>query len=340
MVSSTHADFTSLYVFGDGVCTTTNGPGGTSYYGKTYSNGRVWVEVLAQRQGLTYETNKNKSYFGHDSFALVANVNSFAAPPDANTALFVVWVNDADFVYNVQNYGTNITTWTNALNQSLTNHFKAITNLYAKGTRTMVMPTAVDITKVPNYVNLAPARKSFIRQRTLDYNNGFVLTLNQAMASYPGLKIYIPDLFTLLDNVVANAADYGLTTALYQGQSVAALDDPALSNKSLNGPGANYIFWDYLDPTAKLHARIADEVQQLIAPVQITAITSLGDSNRLDLANIPIGRNGSVEGSTNFAIWTTAATLISTNAMQTNFVPNAGPLQFYRLQFPFTWSWP
>ena len=79
----TQAAFTSLYLFGDGLSTTTNGPGGIYYYGRRYCNGRVWVEVLAQRQGLAYDLNNNWSYFGHYSPNLVTNVNAFATPPDA-----------------------------------------------------------------------------------------------------------------------------------------------------------------------------------------------------------------------------------------------------------------
>ncbi len=45
----------------------------------------------------------------------------------------------------------NIAIWTNAINQSISNHFTAITNLYAKGVRTLVMPNAVDITEIPYY---------------------------------------------------------------------------------------------------------------------------------------------------------------------------------------------
>ena len=45
----------------------------------------------------------------------------------------------------------NIAIWTNAINQSISNHFAAITNLYAKGVRTLIMPDAVDITEIPYY---------------------------------------------------------------------------------------------------------------------------------------------------------------------------------------------
>jgi phospholipase/lecithinase/hemolysin len=344
LLTPAKAAFTSLYVFGDGVSTTTNGPGGSAYYGKRYSNGRVWVEVLAQWQGLSYVSNRNWSYFGHYSPNLVTNINNFPAPPDANTALFVVWVNNADFVYSMSNYApyttNNIAAWTNGINRSLTNHLKAIQTLYAKGARTLIMPNAVDITKVPYYVGLNPPSKSFVRQRVIDFNSAFAAMLAQARSSLPGITIHSPDIFALLDDMLTRPADYGLTNALYNGLSVDALSDPALTDKSLNGPGASYVFWDYLDPTAKVNMVIADEVQQLSSPVRIDTLTSLNGSTRLHAANIPIGRSGFVDGSTNLGNWVAETGFDSTNSMQTIPVPASAPLHFYRLRFPFSWSWP
>jgi hypothetical protein len=86
---------------------------------------------------------------------------------------------------------------------------------------------------------------------------------------------------------------------------------------------------------------IADTAQQLISPVQIGKISSVTGSNRLDMVNFPIGLNGSVLASTNVALaltnWTGVAGI--TNA-QPVFVPVSGPRQFYRLQFPYAWTWP
>ena len=343
------AAFSSIYIFGDGVCTTTvttNQPR-VLYYGDRFCNGRVWVEVLAQRQGLSDNTittnwpysSNNLSYYGHSSSNLVQNVNSFTAPADANTALFVVWVNDADFVGDMQSIyissGTNLAAWTTAINRSLTNHFQAVTNLYAKGARTLVMPNAVDITEVPEYSGiLSSADKSFIRARVVDFNTGFNTMLNQTKASLPGLAIYVPDFFTLLTNMVAYPTNYGLINATSD-----AIEDQYLN---LSGPGANYLFWDPLDPTAKAHEIMADVAQQLISPVTISNLTLLSGSNRLAVANVPLGLNGFVEGRTNVVLgsWTSVTNITSTNATQTLFVPPAGPAQYYRLRFPFAWYWP
>src|SRR5262245_12023827 len=104
LVVSSPAAFSSFYVFGDGICSTSANPSPPQYYyGKRYCNGRIWVEVLAQRQGVTYDTNKNVSFFGHTSTALLTNVNAFVPPADASNSLFVIWVCDADFVLNLQN---------------------------------------------------------------------------------------------------------------------------------------------------------------------------------------------------------------------------------------------
>jgi phospholipase/lecithinase/hemolysin len=336
VVFAAQAAFTSLYVFGDGVFTTTNGPGGAFYYGNRNCNGRIWVELLAQRQGLTYESNKNWSYYGQYSSHLVTNVNNFNAPADASNALFIVWCADADFVWNVQNYGANMTQWTNAINQSLTNHFKAITNLYrAKGARTVMMPNAVDLTKVPFFSHSTD--KDFIRQRTIDFNATFATTLiNQIKTNCPDVTIYVPDFFTLLDDVVAHPTNYGLIKP-----ETFVFEDLPSTEWDLNGPGTNYVYWDDLDPTAKAHVLIADLAQQLISPVRISKLTLRNGSNRLDVANIPIGRDGFVDGSTNFLGWASGQNITSTNATQTIFVtPASVPMQFYRLRFPFTWCWP
>jgi hypothetical protein len=87
---------------------------------------------------------------------------------------------------------------------------------------------------------------------------------------------------------------------------------------------------------------MAGVAKQLISPVQVSKITSLSGTNRLDLINVPVGLNGIVQGSTDLALtnWTSVTNFNSTNATQSVFVPISGPLQFYRLSFPFAWTWP
>ena len=363
------ANFSSIFIFGDSVLATStnNATGSTTnfYYGKRYCNGRTWGEVLVQRQGLgansitnvnwNYSSN-NVSFFGQYSSILVTNVGKFVAPTNATNCLFVVWVCDADFVGdmndpNVGNpitapqNGTNIAAWTSAINQHLTNHFIAITNLYAKGCRALIAPNAVDVTAVPEFNTSAANYRAFVRQRIVSFNTNYVAMLTQIAESNAGLVVYIPDMFGLLDSALTNAASYGLTNALYSGSSIDAIDAYGyglLPNANLNGPGTNYIFWDRTDPTAKFGEVTADIVQQLIAPAQITNVSVVEDDGQLGVASLPIGLNGFVDGCTNLVLanWTTRASFSSTNATQTIIVPADGPQWFYRLRFPYAWSWP
>jgi phospholipase/lecithinase/hemolysin len=337
--------FTLLQVFGDGISSTTSNMAvGPFYYGHRYSNGRVWVEVLAERQGLTLYATNNWSYFGNTSTTMVTSVKNYTAPAGVNMSniLFVIWVNNADLFFPAQNSGTDMSLWTNAMNLSLSNHFKAITNLYQKGARTLIMPNAVDLSTIPQFN--ASANTNFVHQRCLDYNAAFTNVLERARtnALYPGLTIYMPDYFALLTNILAYPTNYSVTNALNSGHSIDVIYDPGLADKTTNGPGTNYIFWDHTDPSAKVHMWMANVAQQLISPAYVSQLTFFVGSNRLDLANVPVGQNGLVLGCTSFPMpnWKTNATFVGTSVTQSVYVTNSGSLGFYRLKYLYSWTWP
>jgi phospholipase/lecithinase/hemolysin len=388
IVLPTQAAFTSLYVFGDALSATADpkAPGGSYFYGQRWSNGRVWVEVLAQRQGLTINNTNNNSYWDHNSSALLTELNNFSVPANVANDLFIVWVCNADTydatltALNDPNTNTNhlLNQFISANIQSQPNHLQIITNLYADGVRTLILPNAVDISTIPafNAGTLAGVEHA----GCIDYNARFSNTINQASALCPGLTIYTPDYFTLLNNVLTNAAYYGLTNALSsKGFSIDAYDDPSIVNLTLNGQGTNYIFWDPQDPTAMLHEVMADVAQQLISPVQFSGLKQINGSNQLNVVNMPVGLNGFLDGSTNPVpgSWTLVTNFNSLTNPQSLFVitpplpagfgsgggtngggggsinPNPGTNtvsgtntffntagQFYRLRFPYAWNWP
>jgi hypothetical protein len=337
----TEAAFTSLYVFGDGVSTTTSNVTSQTelFYGKRYCNGRVWVEVLAERQGLTPSTNGNLSYFGHHSAPMVTNVASFAPPADVSTSLFILWVCDADFVdiINIRHanpfFPTNMTIWTNGISQALSNHFTAVQLLYNKGVRTLVMPDGVDVAKIPFYTFMSATNKAFVRQRVIDFNSGFSNLLQQVRVTFPDLTVFSPSFFKLTDLIIAQPAIYGLTNV-----TESAVYDYNYS--SFTGPGTNFVFWDQYHPTAKVQAIMADSAQQLISPARLTGLLPSGASNQLSAASLPVGLPGVVDASTNLATWFQVQNFNTTNASATIGVPASGPKQFYRLRFPFRWVWP
>ena len=357
------ASFSSLYIFGDAVSATTNNiTGSTNYYGRRYSNGRSWVEVLAQRQGFgatsltstnwNYSSN-NVSFYGHYSYLLVTNVNNFVAPANATNCLFIVWVANADFVGDIADFnvgdpgnpsqGTNLVAWTNAINQHLTNHFRALTNLYAKGMRTLIAPNAVDLMKVPQYNGAPAGYRAFFHQRIIDFNNGYSNRLNQVKASSPGLTIITPDIFSLLEDFQTNAKNYGLTNTLNASAIITSvLQNLPSTQWALNGPGTNYVWWGPISPSARFHEVIADTAQPLLSPVDLADITPVNTSNQLQLVNAPVGMNGTVLYLNDLTQtnWLTNSVFTVANVAQTVFVNPTNSQRFYRLKFPWQWTWP
>lgn len=332
------AGFSSMYVFGDSVSTVTDSPGPPDFYGNRYCNGRVWVEVLAQRQGLTLTTNQNVSFFGHYSPILVTNVNNFVAPPDVATALFVLWVNNADLVgctfeINFPYSAADIPTWTNRLNGSLADYSKVVTNLYNKGARTILAPGPVDVSRAPYYALLNASDKAFIRQRSIEFNARFTALMGQLQASLTNLTIVVPDMFSQFDELFAHPAIYGFTNTTGD-----ALDD--LANHSFTGPGTNFLFWEYINPGARTQEIFADKAQSVLTPSRLTNVTPVNGSNQLSVVNLPLGLGGFVESSTNLLNWSQTQSFNSSNVSQTIVVPVSGPKQFYRLRFPYVWNWP
>jgi phospholipase/lecithinase/hemolysin len=341
-VFSKAATFSALYAFGDGACTTTGNMTGYSfYYGNSYCNGRVWIQVLAQRQGLPYVASNNDSFYGQYTINLVTNVMNFVAPSNVGTALFLVWVTDADLVSDMQLITplSDTNQWAANLNQTLINETNVVHILYNMGVRTLVIPNGVDITEIPKFDHTAAGTRTAIRAQIAAFNSNFSSALSNIVASSHGLKIYVPDIFGLLDNILTNSAAYGMTNVLSGGQTIDAISD---GNTSFTGPGANFIFWDPTDPTARFHEVIGDYIQNLISPAQINQVIPSNGSNQLNVVNFPAGLNGYVDAVTNVnsTNWQSGQLFTNAGTSMSIYLPMTGQQQYYRLRFPYAWYWP
>lgn len=371
LLSATQAlrAFTSLHAFGDGVCTTTDNATSTRYYGNRYCNGRVWLEVLAQWQGIAFDNARNKSFFGHDSVALVnsnlsTSVNKFVAPADVATALVVVWCCDADFVTFTQvapappYNSSQIPQWTTLINDAVARHVQAVNTLYSKGVRTLLMPKAANIAAAPYYANLGStpaqitANKAFIRQRTLEFNTAFESALANLAATKPGLVIHRPDVFTFFEQVLATPSAYGLTNTTVD--AISAFPN-STGETFFKGTASAYVFWDLWHPTARFQMHLADLSQKLLSPPKVSAITRSGTTTQITVANVPLSiltgtnqspRTGIVEGSATLQPpWTQDATFTQPYAAggsttKSLNLTTTAPQRFYRVSFPVVWTWP
>lgn len=345
LVTQATAGFTSIYAFGDGLCTTTR-PSSSSdplYYGSRFCNGKVWIETISQWQGVSYDVAKNKSNFGNSSAVLKANATAFVQPGDAATSMFIVWSANADFV----NYATNLAwnasgAWSNNITQSINDHKTAINTLYGKGARFIVMPNAANVGAIPLYnTSKTQQEKDFFTSQVSVFNDDFASEMNTLAASKGDLKIIIPDVFTFFQQVQANPGLYGMVNPIPTNAAIIYLAD-----KSFTGPGANYVFWDSWHPTAKFQMYLAAFIQQTISPVKVNSISLSGGNVQIQLANIPLGRAGSILGGANLQPpWAVDQAINEPfvsggSTTKTYTFAASGPKRFYRAAFPVVWTWP
>jgi outer membrane lipase/esterase len=347
------AAFSSMYVFGDSLSAVSGGgeqypppPGDSAanYWNGRFSNGQVWVEYLAALQGINFNTNNDFSNFGDDSSEVYRNLvyGNYYPPADIATSLYIYWSACSDcFLLAGLSVATN--SWASGITTEMSNVTASVELLCSQGVRTLLIPNSVDVSLTPFFTytfgtiigptNVTPGFLESIHTNVIQYNAALASTISKLRAQYPQVTIDAPDFYTQFNFLVAHPGLYGVTRT-----SIDALEDTNLTDKSFDGPGADYLFWDYLHPTTRVHAFVADFAQQAITPLTISRLSLKGASNRLDLANLPLGRTGTLESKTNLAqtTWAPVASIFVTNINQTVFIPTngLGSRRFFRLNFP------
>ena len=148
----------------------------------------------------------------------------------------------------------------------------------------------------------------------------------------PDMRLHFVDNFSELNAVVVNPATYGLTKTYPD-----AVTDPALADKSLTGPGADYVYWDPRHPTSKVHRLISDWHLEILANAAPERLQLRADGAMLDVAMQKLRgcRQYGLQSSTNLVNWQETATFIArTGTNQLSLPFPAESATFYRL----TWG--
>ena len=153
-----HAAYSSLYLFGDSLSAVAGGgtqyapPPGTSvdnYFQGRFSNGRVWIEYLAEQQGIPFDPAHDFSNFGDAASEVYQNIiyGNYFPPPDIASSLYVFWSGCSDCFFLALFYNTN--SWTEGISNVMVSVSNVVDVLYSQGARTILLPNSVDISKVP-----------------------------------------------------------------------------------------------------------------------------------------------------------------------------------------------
>lgn len=246
--------YDALYAFGDSLTDTGNNPPtGANYYNGRYCNGPLWVEYMSTNLGFAYLQANNYADSGSETAGALLAVQNLAPPVDAATAVFGVWSGGNDFLDNASlTSQQNDPLWAGVISNAVYNLTNAVAVLYADGARTIIVPNLPDLSRIPAASLFTSSYRTYMSGKLGLYNTNLLQALNHIRSGLPSLHLLCPDIFTNFNNVLANPAAYGFTKT-----TVGAIEDPSLSDKSFNGPGSDYLFWDSVHPTTKAQALIA-----------------------------------------------------------------------------------
>jgi phospholipase/lecithinase/hemolysin len=148
---------------------------------------------------------------------------------------------------------------------------------------------------------------------------------DQLTAAYPDLRLLRIDIFALFDALETHFDYYGFTRI-----DLGALEDPQLADKSYQGPGKNYMFWDANHMTAKDHALAA---RIFLAALRSSAIRidPQSDGFRLAFDSLQIGKTYHAQQSADLVHWEELVSFYALDTSQELAVVRSTPCCFYRL---------
>jgi phospholipase/lecithinase/hemolysin len=245
--------------------------------GHHLSNGATWVEQLANTlhvnssanpafasrnpHALNYAVGGGRALEDGVNLNLPTQIGAFlhdvrgAAPPDALYAI-EMGSNDVRDALLVAGVGDPLAVNSAAVKAIGT----AIDALYAAGARQFLVLDVPPIALTPA-VRLAdgvvPGTAFLANQLTLDFNHKLMTMLN-AKAAYPGIRIVPLDIYGLVATIVTNPHSFGLSNV------TDACLTPNVAPFTCKNPD-QYLFWDGIHPTKAVHAIFAEQADVAVS---------------------------------------------------------------------------
>jgi phospholipase/lecithinase/hemolysin len=327
--------YSALYVFGDSWSWTAGGP----YWRSHWSNGPMWPEFLCTNWGLTYVASHNYAGTATTSDVIGTQVPRFRGSSNAPTALFVVWAGGNDLWYhlfpnNTLNPAvlTNANGWSNLFVRMTRNLSNSVVRLHQNGARTVMVSDLDPVQRSPGFASrLSSAQRDQVGQQVQVFNRGLAGALAALDAAIPNLRILRFDLHDRWDVFLDEAVSLGFTRV-----DMGALFDPALKDKSVTGPGKDFVFWDANHPTSRTHGVWAEWLAEVATQTRTESLRLRvqGESFTLELSKLKPGRVYALEVSSNLVDWAVQESFTAVEGTNTLiFAPSAGSpaMRLFRL---------
>lgn len=151
------------------------------------------------------------------------------------------------------------------LNQAIANITDFVNGLTSDGMQNLLALNVPDLSETPSAIAATggdPTLLGLIQSLTVDFNTGLSQALT-GLSQTNGFALTQVDMFSALDQVVADPPAYGLTNVTdpcYTGNLTGSTPGTVCSDPS------QYLFWDGLHPTAAGHQLIANVVRAAVVP--------------------------------------------------------------------------
>lgn len=304
--------YSNLIVFGDSLSDSgrlfaiTGGtqPASPPYFNGRFSNGPVWVELLAPKLGFAFNPATNFAVGGAESgtggpVGVTTQINALAAAtPISATSLAVVWAGAND----IQNRAATTPSAT-LIAQVVGNNATSVSTLAARGAKTILVGNLPDLGRTPGGV--ASGSGASLSALTQAYNASLIPALTTVEAAR-GVRVVVMDTFGLFNDVLANPSLYGIANT-----SIPCLTPTGATGACASAAAAQgTLFFDPIHPTATAHAVIANfaaatldqdanasrvgAVTSFIAP-QILDTLRQGTNDRLNVLRLTNSRERSTQ---------------------------------------------
>lgn len=326
------AAFTALYAFGDSLTDTGREPAESHlHYQGRWSNGPLWVEYLSEKLGLAYSPANNYAHSGAQTDdTLKQIVRDFAPPAQPAAALYVVFAGGNDFLQTLDENGFNNNRWTAKVAAAAKNLADAVDALYARGARTILVPNVVDVTVIPLLNQLPGFYRDYLRDKVKDLNAQLASRLAHVAATRADLRLVPVDFYTLVRRLLRNYRAYGFVE-----EQVDALSDVTLLDKSFDGRGRHYVFWDPVHPSTKSHAIIAQWFYEALVGPQPLAARLVADAGKVNLTftGAQLGKTYVLQRSADLAAWADVMTIFTAHVPPAAVtLANDQPRAFFRVK--------
>ncbi len=266
--------YNDIYVFGDSLSDTGRlfeviGMPSAPYFKGHVSNGKLWVEWLAQELNLTYNPKTNFAWAGattgttnlwNEEFPdaelwglqqQMENYHNNTSAADPN-GLYIVWAGGNDFLGDIINPQKMITT-------TVTNLVTVVGKLRQHGVQHLVVINMPDLGKTPR--GFASGKSQAMTQLTTAFNQA----LAEALQPFKVIQIDMPaslemltDSKTILDPVTFGQTNF--TEACFDSEAQTVCETPF-----------HHFYWDDIHPTTQGHLAIALVIYSAVTqPLYIT----------------------------------------------------------------------